>query len=119
MAFEKKNRFAAEVEESVKKTEGKVSTGEKKEYQANPDYLNDVFTIMRTKDGEKVFLSLNPNFKGEITVNGRSIDKVYTEHPFDRLERLVSDGKISEAVAQERAEKVPDTILGNVTVKLA
>jgi wyosine [tRNA(Phe)-imidazoG37] synthetase (radical SAM superfamily) len=78
-------------------------------------------TLMRTKDGERTFVSFNDptddkyaKFE-EILVDGRKVKAISTSSVEEVLERLVKAGHLTEDQAQERLNKTPETIIGEVT----
>ena len=80
-----------------------------------------VGTLMQTKDGSKVFLKITDPSEDkyakfeEITVDGRKVKGVMTDTVEEVLERLVKSGAITEEQAEDRLNRTPDTILGEVT----
>lgn len=64
----------------------------------------DVGTVFARKDGEGFFLKINENVtleKGQI---------LNLEAPQDRIERLFKMGYLDEEKAEERLERIPETV---------
>lgn len=112
-----------QVEEKAQSVKGKTTSSASKGKSSN---FIRIGTIMSTKDGEKVFMSLiNPEedqhakFQSLILVDNEGNDRVvtgmYSSTIEESLQRLVKSGHLTEEEAEERLKKCPETVLAEVS----
>lgn len=117
-------RKTAEVKQETKQAEsnvkGKASADRNTLKGKSSDFVK-FGTLMRTKDGERIFVNFNNPDEdkyakfSEILVDGRKVKSISTSSVEEIVERLVASGHLTEEQAQERLNKTPETILGDVT----
>lgn len=113
-------RKTAEQKEAPKQSSNS-KVADKGSSRGKSDFVK-IGTLMRTKDGEKTFVSFSdPETDGkyakfqEILVDGRKVKGISTSSVEEIVERLVASGHLTEEQAQDRLDKTPTTIIGDVT----
>lgn len=114
MGFRRNSNKATETkQEEVKSTPQKASKSSGG--GGGKTYHNNALTVMVGKDGDP-YIVINNKFEGEITVNGKKVTQIFTKHPMKELEESVEAGRLSEEKAEQIAAKIPEYIVGNVTL---